>query len=89
MGIVVYRYLLVCRAVYVHNHGEARVWRVVRNSVFLLSLLSGALAVHSWAKSYRFLLCSGKEEQFRWGGGKGVFNFPWVLNPWSDNHTFS
>ena len=65
VGIAVYRYLLVCQAVCVHNLGEGRVWRVVSTSVLLLSLLSGALSVHSWADSYMFLLCSGREEHFR------------------------
>ena len=42
--IVVFRYMMVCHAVFCLNHGgEKKIWKFLRNGVIILSLISGAM----------------------------------------------
>ena len=66
VGIVVVRYFMVCHAVFCHNHGgERSALRAVMMSMVVIALFSGSSVVY-YHKSHRtYLVCIGKEEQFR------------------------
>ena len=66
VGIVVFRYIMVCHAVSVVNFGgEKPLWKMVKWSVHGLSLMQGVLMVFVLEDSLGFHKCIGKEEAFR------------------------
>ena len=66
VGIVVFRYLMVCHAVFCHNHGgEKGIWRIVKISIGALCLLNPLIVVWNSQKSFFFLRCIGRQEAFR------------------------
>ena len=66
VGIVVFRYLMVCHAVFCHNHGgEKGIWRIVKVSFGVICLLNPLIVVWNSQASFFFLRCIGREETFR------------------------
>ena len=66
VGIVVFRYIMVCHAVMTANcGGEKRVWRIIQRAIFLLSFLPSVLVVRVLEDSLGFHKCVGQEESFR------------------------
>ena len=66
VAIVVFRYMMVCHAVFCHNlGGEKVVWRGVRTGLLVLCLLNPLMVVINSADSVVFLVCMGKEEAFK------------------------
>ena len=66
VGIVVFRYIMVCHAVMTANcGGEKRVWRIIQRAIFLLSFLPSLLVVRVLEDSLGFHKCVGQEESFR------------------------
>ena len=66
VGIVVFRYIMVCHAVSAVNFGgEKPLWKMVKWSVQGLSLMQGILMVFVLKDSLGFHKCIGKEEAFR------------------------
>ena len=67
VGIVLFRYFMVCHAVSCHNHGGDRtIFRGVMVSLVLIALSTGVTLGFYTQSSLTFLLCVGKEERFRW-----------------------
>ena len=65
VAIVVGRFMLVCQAVFVHNHGgEGMVWRVVTVVLVVLSVASGGATTTT--TSLMMLRCRAREEEFRY-----------------------
>ena len=66
VGIVVFRYIMVCHAVMTVNcGGEKRLWRIIQRAIFLLSFLPSVLVVRVLEDSLNFHKCVGQEESFR------------------------
>ena len=66
MAMVVFRYMMVCRAVYCHNlGGEKVVLRRVMTGLVALCLLEGLVFFLYSEDSLTFLRCIGREEAFR------------------------
>ena len=66
VGIVVFRYLMVCQAVFCHNHGgEKGIWNIVKISIGTLCLFNPLVVVLNIQTSFFFLRCIGREETFR------------------------
>ena len=66
VGIVLFRYIMVCHAVMAVNFGgEKRVWRIIQRAILLLSLLPSVLVVRVLQDSLGFHKCVGQEESFR------------------------
>ena len=66
VALVVFRYLMVCRAVYCHNlGGEKAVLRRVMALLVSLCLLDALVIVFNNSDSLTFLRCMGREEAFR------------------------
>ena len=66
VAIVVFRYMMVCHAVYCHNLGrEKALWRMVMTALAALCLLDPLFSVLNSSDSLRFMMCIGKEEAFR------------------------
>ena len=66
VGIVVFRYIMVCHAVMTVNcGGEKRLWRIIQRAIFLLSFLPSVLVVQVLEDSLNFHKCVGQEESFR------------------------
>jgi len=66
IGIVVFRYLMVCHATFCHSlGGERRVWQLIRGAWTLLCLASGIGLMVKWKSSKSMLRCLGREELFR------------------------
>ena len=66
VGIVLFRYTMVCHAVWAVNYGgEKPLWRTIQLAVLLLSLLPSVLIVLVLEDSLGFLKCIGQEEGFR------------------------
>ena len=66
VGIVVFRYLMVCQAVFCHNHGgEKGIWKIVKISIGALCVLNPLIVVWNSQSSFFFLRCIGREETFR------------------------
>ena len=66
VAIVAGRYLLVCQAVLVHNHGgERMVWRAVTVVLVVLSVASGVVTATNSTLSLSILRCRAREEEFR------------------------
>ena len=67
VGIVLFRYIMVCHAVSTVNYGgEKPLWRTVKLAIQGLSLMQGVLMVFVLEDSLGFHKCIGKEEGFRW-----------------------
>ena len=70
VGIVLFRYMMVCHAVATVNYGgEKPLWKTVKWSVLGLSLIQGVLMLFVLDDSLAFLQCMGEEERFRWVKG--------------------
>ena len=66
MAIVVFRYLMVCRAVYCHNlGGEKAVLRRVMSVLVAVCLLHAVVIAFNNSDVLIFLRCIGREEAFR------------------------
>ena len=66
VGIVLFRYIMVCHAVATVNFGgEKPLWKTVKWFVQGLSLTQGALMLFVLDDSLAFQQCMGKEEVFR------------------------
>ena len=66
VAIVVFRYMMVCHAVFSHNlGGEKVVWRGVRLGLLVLCLLNPLVVVLNSSDSIVFLVCMGREEAFK------------------------
>ena len=66
VAIVVFRYMMVCHAVYCHNlGGEKAVLKRVITALATLCLLDPLVIVLYSADSFIFLRCMGREEAFR------------------------
>ena len=66
VGIVLFRYIMVCHAVATVNFGgEKPLWKTVKWFVQGLSLTQGALMLFVLDDSLAFHQCMGKEEVFR------------------------
>ena len=66
VGMVVFRYIMVCHAVMTVNcGGEKRVWRIIQRAIFLLSFLPSVLVVRALEDILNFHKCVGQEESFR------------------------
>ena len=66
VGIVVFRYIMVCHAVSTVNYGgEKPLWKLVKRFVQGLSLVQAVLMVFVLEDSLGFHKCIGKEEAFR------------------------
>ena len=66
VAIIVFRYMMVCHAVYCHNlGGEKAVLRMVMTALAALCLLDPLVFVLNSSDSLRFLMCIGREEAFR------------------------
>ena len=66
VGIVLFRYIMVCHAVSTVNYGgEKPLWRTVKLAIQGLSLMQGVLMVFVLKDSLGFHKCIGKEEGFR------------------------
>ena len=66
VGIVIFRYLMVCHAVFCFNHGaEKGIWRRVKTVMLVLSIANPLLVVWEGTRSYTFMRCLGREEGFR------------------------
>ena len=67
VGIVLFRYIMVCHAVATVNFGgEKPLWKTVKWFVQGLSLTQGVLMLFVLDDSLAFHQCMGKEEVFRW-----------------------
>ena len=64
VAIALFRYLLVCQPVLCQNHGDRRIWRLLRAAVILTSLANTSLYLASGVNSKTFFTCLGKEETF-------------------------
>ena len=70
VGIVLFRYTMVCHAVATVNFGgEKPLWKTIKWSVQGLSLMQAVLMVFVLEDSLGFHECIGKEEGFRWAKG--------------------
>ena len=70
VGIVLFRYTMVCHAVATVNYGgEKPLWKTVKWSVQGLSLMQAVLMLFVLEDSLGFHECIGKEEGFRWVKG--------------------
>ena len=66
VGIVLFRYIMVCHAVKTVNYGgEKALWRTVKWIVQGLSLVQGVLMAVVTEESLGFHMCIGKEEAFK------------------------
>ena len=65
VAIALFRYLLVCHPVFCQNHGDRRIWRLLRAALILTSLLNALLYLANGVNSKTYLSCLGKEEAFR------------------------
>ena len=66
VGIVLFRYTMVCHAVWTVNYGgEKPLWRTIQLAVLLLSLLPSVLIVLVLEDNLGFHKCIGQEEGFR------------------------
>jgi hypothetical protein len=66
VAIAVFRYLMVCHAVFCHNHGgDGPVWQVVTSGLVVVSLASTAVPLITTDSSLTYLTCMGSEERFR------------------------
>ena len=66
VGIVLFRYIMVCHAVRAVNYGgEKPLWRTIQLAVLLLSLLPSVLIVLVLEDNLGFHKCIGQEEGFR------------------------
>ena len=66
VGIVLFRYIMVCHAVPVVNFGgEKPLWRIIQLAVVGLSLLPSVLVAFVIDDSLGFHKCIGQEESFR------------------------
>ena len=66
VGIVVFRYIMVCHAVSTVNFGgEKSLWKTVKWFILGLSLMQGVLMVFVLDDSLGFHKCIGKEEAFQ------------------------
>ena len=64
VGIVLFRYIMVCHAVRAVNYGgEKPLWKAIQSAVLALSLLPSVLIVLD--DSLGFRKCIGQEEGFR------------------------
>ena len=67
VGIVLFRYIMVCHAVETVNFGgEKCLWKWIKWSVQGLSLTQGVIMLFVLDESLNFQQCMGKEEGFRW-----------------------
>ena len=67
VGIVLFRYTMVCHAVATVNYGgEKPLWKTIKWSVQGLSLMQAVLMLFVLEDSLGFHECIGKEEGFRW-----------------------
>ena len=67
VGIVLFRYIMVCHAVATVNFGgEKPLWKTVKWFVQGLSMVQGGLILFVLDDSLAFHKCLGKEEGFRW-----------------------
>ena len=66
VAIVVFRYMMVCHAVFCHNMGgEKTVWRTVMTAFVVICLVNPLLVVFNISDSLVFLWCMGRQEAFR------------------------
>ena len=66
VGIVLFRYIMVCHAVATVNFGgEKRLWKWIKWSVQGLSMVQAVLIFSVLGESLNFQRCMGKEERFR------------------------
>ena len=66
VGIVLFRYIMVCHAVATVNFGgEKRLWKWIKRSVEGLSMLQACLIFSVLDESLNFQRCMGKEERFK------------------------
>ena len=65
VGIVVYRYILVCHAVTAMSFGERKLWRIVITSLILLSLVNGGASVVPPEDHRFYMRCKRREEAWR------------------------
>ena len=66
VAIVVFRYMMVCHAIFCHNlGGEKVVWRRVTIVLVVFCLLNPLVVVFKSQDSLVFLWCMGRQETFR------------------------
>ena len=66
VGIVVFRYIMVCHAVSTVNFGgEKPLWKTVKWFILGISLIQGILMASVVEESLGFQKCIGKEENFQ------------------------
>ena len=66
VGIVLFRYTMVCHAVATVNYGGERpLWKTIKWSVLGLSFIQGVLMLFVLEDSLGFHECMGEEERFR------------------------
>ena len=66
LAIAIFRYMMVCHAVFWHNHGgERTIWRLLNSFIFSICLASGIIACVTSSSSKTYLRCINQEESFR------------------------
>ena len=66
VGIVIFRYIMVCHAVSTVNFGgEKPLWRMIKWFVQGISLMQGVLMATVAEESLGFHVCIGREEAFK------------------------
>ena len=64
--IATFRYMMVCHAVFWHNHGgERKIWQLLNSFIFFTFLASGIIACVTRSSSKTYLRCINQEETFR------------------------
>ena len=65
-AIAIFRYMMVCHAIFWHNHGgERKLWQLLNSFLFSICLVSGIIACVTRSASKTYLRCMNREETFR------------------------
>ena len=75
ISIAIFRYMMICKALFVVNYGERKLSRMIYKAILTSSVLFGVTTFFHLSRINLYLRCNGQEERF-------LYNFPdFFFNP--------